>query len=219
MPRARLIETKVFPYHLCARSNNKDWFYLPTQEAWGILTDLLNVVVLKYQIRLHAVVLMSNHFHAIASTPQYSLGDPMLYLMREFSREVNRRTGRINHVFGGPYKWSLIDHRRYYEHVLKYVLRNPVDAGICRRVEEYKYSSIHSVLRAPDAELPIADSIFERRSVMDLKLSVNLAWLNQAYALEERECVRRALKRARFKLRNTNLRASLSRRLANPPKR
>ena len=65
----------------------------------------------------------------------------MNYFMREFSRTVGSKTGRINHVFGGRYKGCLIQDALYLAHVYKYVLRNPVEVGLSANVESYSFSS------------------------------------------------------------------------------
>lgn len=209
MPRPRMLRTTVFPYHVCARSNNKDWFYLPIHTMDHIFAELVQVMVDRYQVQLHSFVLMSNHFHCLLSTPEANLSDAMLYLMREVSREVNRRTGRINHVFGGSYKWSLIAHRRKYEHAFKYVYRNPVEAGLSKTVESYPFSTLNPTLGTAVGNLPVVDAVFERRGVMDLRLSERVNWLNEPYAEYERRCVQLALRRARFQIRQTNLSRSL----------
>lgn len=66
----------------------------------------------------------------------------MNYFMREFSRTVGSKTGRINHVFGGRYKGSLIRDALHFSHVYKYILRNPVAGGLAVRVEDYRLSTV-----------------------------------------------------------------------------
>lgn len=142
MAKSPLIRTTQYPYHITARSNNREWFYIPIEEVWRILLDILNRERVITKIRVHALVLMSNHFHLLASSTDGNIDETMRYLLREVCRRVNTKAERINHVFGGPYKWSVITNTSYYLHCLKYIYRNPVNAGICARVEEYPFSSI-----------------------------------------------------------------------------
>jgi len=144
MARKPLFKTDRFPYHLTVRSNNKEWFYIPIEDVWKILLEIISRDAVKGDLRVHALVLMSNHLHLIASSANGSVDVPMRYLLREVCRKINQQAGRINHVFGGPYRWSVISNTSYFLHCLKYVYRNPVTAGICERVEDYPFSSVNA---------------------------------------------------------------------------
>ena len=199
MPRTPLLRTNVFPYHVYARSNNRDWFYLPPEEVWDVFCEILGVVTEKYGIEIHSFVMMSNHFHLLLSTPKENLDEAMRYLLRETCRSVNRSAGRINHLFGGPYKWSVIPHGLGYAHALKYIYRNPVKAGMCARVEDYPYSSLGVPLGKEKARFPIYPCRFDAHPLLLLPLEQRLSWLNLAYSQEEQDCVRRALRRRELK--------------------
>lgn len=145
MPRKKLIYTHLFPYHVVARSNNKDWFYLNKSETWRIMVQAAISVTKKYQLLIHAFVLMDNHYHMVVTThPDHPLGEVMCKFQKTISRKINKKTNRINHVFGGPSKPSLISNPEYYARVIKYVYQNPIRAGICKEAEHYAYSSLNS---------------------------------------------------------------------------
>ncbi|NBT58702.1 hypothetical protein EBT16_07965 [bacterium] len=158
------------------------------------------------KLRVHALVLMSNHFHLLASSVDGKLDEPMRYLLRETCREVNKRANRINHVFGGPYKWSLITKTSYYLHCLKYIYRNPVNAQICGRVEDYPYSTLSALVHPENFPFPITQWKWagdwikwgDHRAILD--------WLNTPYPHGLSDYVRTALKHRHFKIpinRNT----------------
>ncbi|HWU43741.1 MAG TPA: hypothetical protein VN132_09895, partial [Bdellovibrio sp.] len=90
----------------------------------------------------YAFVLMSNHYHMIAScSAEHNLGEVMAWLQRSISKAINARTHRINHIFGGPYKACLIRHPAHFASVFKYVLRNPLQAEIVDDVKKYPFST------------------------------------------------------------------------------
>ncbi|NBX92935.1 MAG: hypothetical protein EB078_03610 [Proteobacteria bacterium] len=198
MARTPLIRTDQFPFHITGRSNNREWFYIPIGEFWNVLIHVLNQDVVKNKLQIHALVLMSNHFHLMASSVEGDLSDPMQYLMREVCRIVNKRAGRINHVFGGPYKWTLITNTSYYLHCLKYVYRNPVSANICDRVEQYPYSSLMAH-RNPQL-LPF--SVQHWRWAGDWMkwgdYSAILSWLNTPYPHGLNDYLKRGMRHPRF---------------------
>ncbi|MBY0315262.1 MAG: transposase [Bdellovibrionales bacterium] len=145
MPRKKLILTHEFPYHIYARSNNKEWFYLPIDECWRIFSKKLNEASFKFKFQVHEFVLMNNHYHMVATaSEQFPVPKVMEWLQRSVNREINDNAGRINHLFGGPYRASLIKSEASFFYALKYVLRNPVDAGVVSRVEDYSYSTLVS---------------------------------------------------------------------------
>src|SRR5574338_252694 len=126
MPRKPLIRSQIYPYHVTSRANNREWFFLPQAICWEVFGEKLSIVSERYRAKVLAFVLMSNHFHLLIQTPDGNLDAIMNYLIREVSRTIGARSRRINRIFGGRYKWSLIQDECYIAHVYKYVYRNPV---------------------------------------------------------------------------------------------
>src|ERR1044072_9256095 len=141
MGRIPLIRTAEHPYHLRARSNNKDWFDLPLDACFEVFERVLPKTCEKFDLKLHAFALMNNHFHLIGTTPDLNIDKTMHHLMTETSRGLRKKTLRTNHVYGGRYKWSVIDSSVYYANCYRYVAQNPLRAKIVSKVENYPYSS------------------------------------------------------------------------------
>jgi REP element-mobilizing transposase RayT len=198
MPRAPLIRSQL-PYHVYARSNNKEWFYLPQDIIWEIFCRRINTLKEKYVFQIHNFVLMSNHFHLIISTPNYDLDKIMRWLMREVSREINFRTERINHVFGGPYKWSLIDNPVYYKIAYRYVAQNPTRSGFTVRIENYPYSIFYYVKRGLRVPFEVSDHYFGQSSLSG-EILKSFDWLNSNFSELEYHSIQLGLKHKIFKL-------------------
>jgi putative transposase len=177
MPRKHFIAVKHLPYHAEARSNNRDWFSIPLNMVWEIFTDYLCFISRVYNVRVHAFVLMQNHFHLIATTPQGSLSEAMNYFMRETSRVIGYESQRINHVYGGPYWWSILSSELYFAHCFKYVFRNPVAAGVVAEVQDYKFSSLSGQYGLSQLQFPIYESSISTLIPKDDKELIS--WLNQ----------------------------------------
>ena len=200
MPRKNLIRSSFRPYHVVNQVNNREWFYLPPTETWEILTDQCYEISMICGARVHAFVMMSNHFHMIVSSPVCDLGVIMKQFSSFVTRTHNRKSGRIGHLFKGRYKWSLIDSPLYYAHALKYVYRNPVKAGLCDQVEEYPFSTLQAVIGKSRVTFPIstvADEQFSR-SLVPANQSELIRWLNMPFRNEDSELVRKALRRKEF---------------------
>ncbi len=188
----------VFPYHVFARANNKDWFGLPLGECWKVFEEKLAIVSERYSAQVISFVLLVNHFHMLMRTPNANLDEIMNYLMRETSREIARRLGRINHIFGGRYKGCVITQSSYFYHVYKYVYRNPVEAGSCLRVEDYPFSTLQQLVNRTQFSFPVHDDIATNLSPIP-KWPERLEWLNGAPSAAQTDFIRRALRHAEFK--------------------
>ncbi len=135
MPRKPLIYTPDFPYHIVARCNNKEWFRGNMSDIWNIFCEEISNLNQDYNFAPHAFVLMSNHYHLIASCHQdFNLGFIMKLLQNRTAIQINKLSGRINHCYGGRYKASIISEASYYANALKYLYRNPVQAGLVKDV-------------------------------------------------------------------------------------
>lgn len=206
MPRNHLIRSSQYPYHITARSNNQEWFYIPQSEFWNILIETMKTEAVSNRVRVHALVLMSNHLHLVASSVDGNIDEPMRYLLREVCRKVNRVSNRINHLFGGPYKWSLITNTTYFLHCLKYVYRNPVQAQICKKVEDYPYSTIKAHQNPSLFPLPIHHWKWSGDWFKWGNFESILEWLNTGYPFGFADYMKRGLKHSTFqppKIRNT----------------
>lgn len=176
------------------RSNNQEFFYVDQALLWMIFMKSLRELTRQFKCEIHAFVLMSNHYHLMISTPQENLGEAMKYLHREVARQANRSTGRINHFFGGRYKWALICDEVYYWNCLKYLFRNPIRAGICTDVGIYKFSSLNRPTNL--LEWRVTD-LFENPG---RKIELDLNWLNEPFGVESEIAIRKGLRRREFTL-------------------
>ncbi len=193
MARKKTYRTEDYPYHVSARCTNKEWFLLPMDEVWEIFSIYLYFVTLAYGVRIHSFVLMNNHFHMLISTPRGNIDEAMNYLQREVSRRIGERTNRINQIFGGPYFWSVIKNPVHFQNVYKYVYRNPVHAGICKNVEDYRYSSLRGLLGVEHSVLPVFDNLGLIQNPQQ-----QLKWLNTEYSEENHLLIRAALRHREF---------------------
>lgn len=197
MPRQKLIRSSESLYHLYSRCNNKDWFSLPMDQVYGIISGHLNLVSGRYGVLVHALVLMANHFHLLVSTPKMNLDDFMRDLVSKTSRSIGRASRRINHVFGGRYRWTILYDAYAVAYVYKYIIRNPVRADISRRAEDYPYSSLTNLING-DNHLSIVEPYSNLWSLVPPPLDERLVWLNEPTPKEAEKLIENALRRFEF---------------------
>lgn len=162
------------------------------------MVEQLEEVSVSYAARVVAFVLMSNHFHLLIETPLQNLNEIMNYFMRETSRAIAKQAFRINHVYGGRYKSSLITHKTYFAHAYKYVYRNPVQAQIADCVENYPYSTLQWITNKDPYRFPVYDLSHDLAGSVPNPIKDRLTWLNEPYLIDENMLIRKALRRVEF---------------------
>ena len=203
MGRAKTILQSHFPYNIGARCINKEWFNLPLETVWEIFCEELAKTSEEQSLNIHSFVLMSNHFHLIASTPEANISQCMHQFMSRSSRRLTRAGNRINETFAGRHYKCILQHPNYYLNAYKYNYRNPVSAGISQRVEEYKFSTLAAKLKITKPLLPLIED-----TTLFSDIKGTLDWLNTSPPPEKLEAVKMELRRQFFsskRYRNSNL--------------
>lgn len=162
--------------------------------VWEIFCQELSRTTKDHHLQVHSFVLMSNHYHLIASTPEANISQCMHQFMGRTSRRLTREGNRINETFAGRHYKCILQHPNYYLNAYKYNYRNPVSAGICARVEEYPYTSLRWKLSLAKALVPLVE---DSHLLSDPRGT--LEWLNTAPDPEKLEGVRFGLKHQFFK--------------------
>jgi len=104
--------------------------------------------------RVHAYVLMGNHYHLLLETPEANLVAGMKWLQGTYTQRYNSRHEVFGHLFQGRYKALLVDEAEgnYFEVVSTYIHLNPARAKLIRvgqeGLERYRWSSYPAYVRA-----------------------------------------------------------------------
>ncbi len=120
-------------YHVMARGDGGDAVFETDDDRRAFLSRLGEVCE-SHGWRIHAWVLMSNHFHLLLETPQANLVTGMKWLLGTFSQGWNRARRRRGHVFQGRYKSVPVsgsdEDPYYFRIVADYIHLNPARAGL-----------------------------------------------------------------------------------------
>ncbi len=149
----------------------------------------LKLIQQKENAIIHGLVLMDNHFHLIISTPNANISKVMYWFMKTVTLDIQKKSKRINKIFGGRYKACLITTKKYLFNATRYIYQNPLRAEICNKAEDYPYSTLHTI--TANFKLPFH---LEPNCDMDLET------INQLYTETENEVVKKALRKTKFSL-------------------
>lgn len=196
MPRKPIIRSNEHYYHLSARSNNKEFFELPIQVVWNILTGKLGKLQKEFDLKISAFVLMNNHFHLLMLSPVEDIDRVMFFFMKDTTKAMQKHSLRINKIYGGRYKGCLIDNQRYLLSAYKYIYQNPLRAGLSKKAEEYKFSTLNmeSLSYLPfNLEEVVPLSLQSRNKILESR------WINQSFTPEIIKSIQTGLKKSHFR--------------------
>jgi REP element-mobilizing transposase RayT len=147
MARGVRIEYPGAFYHVMARGNRREAIFRSDADRQLVLKTLGEACAMTGW-RIHAWVLMSNHYHLLIETPEANLVAGMQWLQNTYTRRFNRRHRFWGRLFGDRYKAVLVEGGGgyYYQTLLDYIHLNPVRAKLIqpRRRQsplDYKWSS------------------------------------------------------------------------------
>ena len=141
MARLPRLTLPGYPHHIIQRGNNRQAIFNSTADQQTLLALLLENAK-KFQVAIHAYVLMSNHFHLLA-TPQTAEGLPQMMqaVGRSYVRYFNDTQQRTGTLWEGRYKSTVIQTERYLLACMAYIDLNPVRAGMVTAARDYPWSS------------------------------------------------------------------------------
>lgn len=140
MTRPLRIEFAGAVYHITSRGNARENIFIDREDR-RLFLSLLEDVKERYNWLWYGYCLMSNHYHLLIETPDGNLSRGMRQLNGVYTQGFNKRHGRTGHIFQGRFKAILVQKESYLLEVCRYVVLNPVRAGLVSYPEEWKWSS------------------------------------------------------------------------------
>ena len=130
-------------YHALSRGLGKRVIFEDARDHEHFL-ELLGGMVGRYGVRLHAYVLMHNHYHLLIQTPQANLSRAMQWLNVSYGVWFNKRHDRVGPLFQGRFKALPVEAEGSWAlQASVYLHLNPVRNGLVQAKEGWMYSSAH----------------------------------------------------------------------------
>ena len=132
-------------HHVTTRGNAQAPIFLDDTDR-NILLRVLQDVIGQWHWRCHGYCLMDNHYHLLIETPEGNLSVGMRQLNGVYTQRFNRRHQRVGHLFQGRFKAILVERDSHLLELARYVVLNPVRAGIVAEASLYPWSSCAATL-------------------------------------------------------------------------
>jgi REP element-mobilizing transposase RayT len=144
MARPLRVQAAGAHYHVGARGIDRGPVFLSDEDRERFLV-MLGDVVERYGWRCHAYCLMPNHYHLALTTPEPNLGAGMGRLNQVYAQWFNHRHDRVGHLFEQRYWSRLLEAEERFLAVARYIVANPVRAGLADTPNGYPWSSARAM--------------------------------------------------------------------------
>ena len=127
-------------YHVYARGDNKGLIFLEDDDYRKFLA-FLEKALSRFGAECAAFCLLDNHFHLLLIPHLHSVSRVMQCLNGWYAQWFNHKYGRVGHVFQGRFGSKIIDDASYLLTAIRYIAVNPVEGGLARRAEDWRWGS------------------------------------------------------------------------------
>src|SRR5437016_4914811 len=115
-------------YHITARGNERRDIFRDDRDRIHFLENVAEMTW-RFDARLHAYVLMGNHYHLLLEPRQLNLSQAVQWLNVSYSVWFNRRHGRSGHLFQGRFKSVVVEPAAWGLRLSAYIHLNPARVG------------------------------------------------------------------------------------------
>jgi len=140
MPRIARSVFPNIPHHITQRGNRREDVFF-TDDDRLIYLEWLQFYCEKHDVSILAYCLMTNHLHLVlVPHSDDGLQQVLKPLHMRYSQHINKVKDWKGHLWQGRFFSAPLDDA-YTWSTIRYVERNPVQAGILAKAEDYRWSS------------------------------------------------------------------------------
>ncbi len=172
MSRPLRLEFSDALYHITSRGDRREDIYEDDADR-ELFLEVLSSVITQSNWVCYAYCLMSNHYHLLIQTPDSNLSKGMRQLNGIYTQAYNRQHGKTGHLFQGRYKAILVDEDSYLLELSRYIVLNPVKAGMVKQAGDWRWSSYQPMIgQSPSPDWLSSDILLSQFSAQR-KTAVN----------------------------------------------
>ena len=158
MPRQARRKSESGIYHVMLRGINQQQIFEDSEDCEKFLQILKDCKAVS-EYKLFAYCLMGNHIHILIQEDTEPIEQVMKRISTRFVYWYNIKYQRIGHLFQDRFKSEPVEDDAYFITVIRYIHQNPLKAGLCKNIYDYKYSSYNDFFK--DCDLIDKDFVFD----------------------------------------------------------
>jgi len=145
MARPLRLELAGGLYHVTSRGDRREAIFLNDADRL-VWLEVFAQTCKRFNWICHAWCLMDNHYHIVVETIEGNLAQGMRHLNGVYTQTFNRTHKRVGHVFQGRYKAIIVEKEGYLLELARYVVLNPLRAGMVKDIADWHWSSYAAML-------------------------------------------------------------------------
>jgi putative transposase len=126
-------------FHVYARGVAATAAPFPEDHDKTVMFELLSRLRTRGLV-VHAACVMSTHYHGIFEGRRTKLSTAMHWLNWSYARAYNNAHQLHGHVFSERFQTRVIEDEESLGRRIDYVLGNPVRAGLCRSIDDWRWT-------------------------------------------------------------------------------
>ena len=111
------------------------------------LLEILKFCKAISEFEIFAYCLMGNHIHLLLKEVKEPIDQIMKRIATRFVYWYNIKYQRVGHLFQDRFKSEPVENDEYFLTVIRYIHQNPVKAGICKKPQDYTFSSYNEFFK------------------------------------------------------------------------
>jgi putative transposase len=132
-------------YHIMVRGINRQVIFKDANDIDRYLQTLQKLRNTS-EFAIYAYCFMRNHVHLLLREGLEPVSQTMRKLGSSYVYWYNHKYERVGYLFQDRFKSEAVEDNTYFLTVLRYIHQNPLKAGLCSNIQEYKWSSYHDYL-------------------------------------------------------------------------
>lgn len=188
MPRQARVQSPTGVYHAMVRGIGKMNIFMDDKDRLKYL-DSLNRFKDKGRYFLLAYCLMDNHVHLLLKEGTENLAATMKRLGVSYAMHFNNRYQRPGHLFQNRYKSEPIDSEQQFMVCARYIHNNPVQAGLVKTPESYRWSSYSAYLNPAANTMVSTQMLLKLYSEDEAQARADLQEFTESEAAEQPEFI------------------------------
>ena len=146
MPRRPRKQSDSGIYHVMLRGINRQVIFEDDGDRHYFMTTLKTCKELS-GFQLYAFCLMTNHVHLLMEPGEEPLDVIFKRIGSRFAGWYNRKYQRVGHLFQDRFRSENVETDEYFMTALRYILQNPMKAGMETRPGSYRWSSYQAYVK------------------------------------------------------------------------